>query len=130
METGPVKTDVAVNRDDLATLQQLNRNYVRSAETSDVRWYEENLAEDFLASNPDGSLVDRAGFLARMARPYPGSHLEAVDVRIRIIGEVAIIHARFRDKKPDGRAGAGRYTDVWSRRQGRWLCVSAHVTRG
>jgi len=30
---------------------------------------------------------------------------------------------------PDGRAGAGRYTDVWARRQGRWLAVSAHVTR-
>jgi ketosteroid isomerase-like protein len=114
---------------DLETLQQLNRNYVRSAETSDVRWYEENLAEDFLSSNADGSLVDRAGFLARMARPYAGTNLEAVDVRIRMIGEIAIIHAGFRDKKPDGRAGAGRYTDIWARRQGRWLCVAAHFTR-
>src|SRR5712691_2091767 len=31
----------------------------------------ENLAEDFLNSNVDGSLVDRAGFLAQMARPCP-----------------------------------------------------------
>jgi hypothetical protein len=22
------------------------------------------------------------------------------------------------------------YTDVWARRQGRWLCVAAHITRG
>ncbi len=117
------------NANDLETLHDLNRNYVRSAETSDVRWYDEHLAEDFLSSNPDGSLVDRAGFLARMARPYPGSHLEAVDVRIRMIGEVAIIHAGFRDTKPDGQVGAGRYTDIWARRQGRWLCVAAHFTR-
>jgi hypothetical protein len=25
--------------------------------------------------------------------------------------------------------GSGRYTDVWARRHGRWLAVSAHVTR-
>jgi hypothetical protein len=31
---------------------------------------------------------------------------------------------------PDGREGSGRHTDVWARRQGRWLAVSAHVTRG
>ena len=56
--------------------------------------------------------------------------LETEDVRIRVIGEVAIIHARTTYKKPDGQAGAGRYTDIWSRRQGRWLCVAAHVARG
>ena len=121
------QADASAN--DLEILQHLNRSYVRAAEISDVRWYDEHLAEDFLSSNPDGSLVDRAGFLARMARPYPGSNLEAVDVRVRIIGEVAIIHAGFRDKKPDGQAGAGRYTDVWARRQGRWRCVAAHFTR-
>ena len=115
---------------DLDTLQDLYRNYVRSAEMSDVRWFDENLAEDFLSSNPDGSLVDRAGFLARIARPYPGSNLAAVDVRIRILGEVAIIHAGFTSTTRDGQVGAGRYTDVWACRQGRWLCVSAHFTRG
>ena len=79
---------------DLDILQRLNRHYVRSAGMGDARWYDENLAEDFLASNPDGSLVDRTEFLARMGRPYPGSNLGAVDVRIRIIGEVANPRAR------------------------------------
>jgi ketosteroid isomerase-like protein len=115
--------------DDLDILRQLNRSYVRSAETSDVRWYAENLAEDFLSSNPDGSLVERAGFLERMARPYPGKDLQALDVRIRILGDFAIIHAGFRDTGPDGGARAGRYTDIWARREGRWLCVAAHFTR-
>jgi hypothetical protein len=114
---------------DLDTLQQLNRNYVRSAESSDVRWYGENLAEDFLASNPDGSLVDRTEFLARMARPNPGSNLEAVDVRIRFFGELALIHSGFKYKKSDGQMGSGRYTDVYARREGRWVCVSAHFNR-
>jgi ketosteroid isomerase-like protein len=115
---------------DLAMLEQLNRDYITSVQTSDVRRFDEILAEDFLCSNPDGSLVDRAGFLAQTARPVTIANLEARDVRIRLMGDVAIIHARTTYTLPDGRAASGRYTDVWARRQGQWLAVSAHVTRG
>ncbi len=115
--------------DTTTELEALNRGYVRSAETSDVRWFGEHLAEDFLASNPDGSLADRAAFLERMAKPYAGSKPEAVDVRIRVLGDVALIHSGFRYLRPDGSPGSGRYTDVWARRGGRWLCVSAHFNR-
>jgi ketosteroid isomerase-like protein len=118
-----------VSNTDIDTLRQLNQDYIRSVQTSDVRRFDEILAEDFLCSNPDGSLVDRAEFLAQTARPVPISNLEARDVRLRIIGDVAIIHARTTYTLPDGRAGSGRYTDVWARRRGRWLAVSAHVTR-
>ena len=118
-----------VSNTDVDTLHQLNQDYIRSVQTSDVRRFDEILAEDFLCSNPDGSLVDRAEFLAQTARPVSISNLEARDVRVRIIGDVAIIHARTTYTMPDGRTGSGRYTDVWARRQGRWLAVSAHVTR-
>jgi hypothetical protein len=94
-----------------------------------VRRFDEILAEDFLCSNPDGSLVDRAGFLVQTARPVTILNLEARDVKIRIMGDVAIIHARTTYTMSDGRAASGRYTDVWARRNGRWLAVSAHVTR-
>jgi ketosteroid isomerase-like protein len=115
---------------DLDALRQLNRNYIRSVRMSDVRWFDENLAEDFMNSNPDGSLVDRAGFLAQIAPPCAVVNFDVEDVRVRIIGEIAIIHGRTVYTKPDGQAAAGRYTDVWWRRHGRWLCVAAHVTRG
>jgi ketosteroid isomerase-like protein len=114
---------------DLQTLEQLNRDYISSVQSSDVRRFDEILAEDFLCSNPDGSLIDRAGFMVQTARPVTISNLEARDVKIRIMGDVAIIHARTTYNMPDGRAASGRYTDVWARRQGRWLAVSAHVTR-
>jgi ketosteroid isomerase-like protein len=116
-------------RSDLDTLVDLNGDYIRSVQTGDVRRFDEIVAPDFLCSNPDGSLVDRAGFLTQTARPVTISKLEAHDVNVRIMGDVAIIHARTTYIGPDGRPGAGRYTDVWARRQGRWLAISAHVTR-
>jgi ketosteroid isomerase-like protein len=110
-------------------LQRLNRDYIRSVQTSDVRRFGEILAPEFYCSNPDGTLVDRKGFLEQTARPLTISNLEAHDVLIRTLGDVAIVHARTTYTLPDGRAGSGRYTDVWQRIDGRWLAVSAHVTR-
>jgi ketosteroid isomerase-like protein len=115
--------------EDLRVLQGLNDGFIRSVRSSDVGWFEENFAPDFLNSNPDGSLVDRAGFLSQIAGPSAVPDLDAEDVRIRILGDIAIIHGRTVYTKADGRH-AGRYTDIWSRLQGRWLCVAAHVTRG
>jgi ketosteroid isomerase-like protein len=116
-------------RSDHDTLRDLNRDYIRSVQTSDVRRFDEILADDFLCSNPDGSLVDRRGFLEQTARPVSISNLEAHDVNVRVMGDFAIVHARTTYTRTDGGAGAGRYTDVWARRRGRWLAVSAHVTR-
>ncbi len=115
--------------DDLAALLDLNRDYIHSVQTSDVRRFDEILADDFLCSNPDGSLVDRAGFLKQTALPVKISNLQTQEVNVRLMGDVAIIHARTTYAGPDGRSGSGRYTDVWARRHGRWLAVSAHVTR-
>ena len=115
---------------ELDTLQDLNRNYVRSVLESDVRWFDANLAPDFMNSNPDGTFVDRAGFLKQVASPCAVSNLREEDVRIHVLGDVAIVYARTSYLKPDGKPGSGRYTDVWQQRQGRWLCVSANVSRG
>jgi len=113
----------------LDTLLELNREYIRSVQNSDVQRFTELLAEDFLCSNPDGSLVDREHFLEQTAQPVSISNLEARDVVVRIMGDFAIIHARTTYIKPDGSPGAGRYTDIWAQRNGHWLAVSAHVTR-
>lgn len=116
--------------DDRAVLEQLNRDYIASVQNSDVRRFEEILADEFYCSNPDGTLVDRREFLLQTARPVTISGLEASDVKIRRYGDVAIIHARTTYKTADGEAKSGRYTDVWARRNGEWRAVSAHVTRG
>jgi ketosteroid isomerase-like protein len=116
-------------RSDHDTLTRLNEDYIRSVQHSDVRRFDELLAEDFLCSNPDGSLIGKAQFLQQTARPVAISGLTAFDVEIRLLGDVAIIHARTRYKTAVGDERHGRYTDVWARRDGRWLAISAHVTR-
>jgi len=121
--------EVTDMRNDLTELTDLNRDYINSVQNSDMERFDEILADDFCCSNPDKSLVDRSGFLKQTAVPVMIKNLEAHDVNIRLMGDFAIIHARTSYTMPDGKPGSGRYTDVWARRNGRWLAVSAHVSR-
>lgn len=114
---------------DVEMLSRLNADYIASVQNSDVERFGEILSEDFLNTNPDGSLVDKAGFLAQIAPPARIRDLACHDVNVRVMGDFAIVHARTTYTLPDGRAGNGRYTDIWARRGGRWLCVAAQVAR-
>jgi ketosteroid isomerase-like protein len=114
---------------DLDTLRDLNTDYIDSVQNADVRRFDEILADDFLCSSSDGSLLDRKAFLEHTALPVMISNLQAHDVNVRLMGDFAIIHARTSFTGPDGRPGASRYTDVWARRNGQWLAVSAQITR-
>ena len=114
---------------DLELLTKLNEDYVQSVQRSDVKRFNEILADDFLCSMADGSLLDRQAFLEQTAKPVTIKNLRAHDVKVRLMGYVAIVHARTSYTTADGKESGGRYTDVWARRNGRWVAVSAHVTR-
>jgi ketosteroid isomerase-like protein len=114
---------------DIDELTVLNRDYVASVQNSDVKRFDEILADNFYCSNPDKSLVDRAGFLKQTAMPVTISNLIADEVKIRVMGDFAIIHGRTSYTTADGQQAYGRYTDCWAKQTGRWLAVSAHVSR-
>ena len=54
---------------DHATLAALNTDYINSVQHCDMKRFDEILAPEFYCSHPDGSLVDRAGFLKQTAQP-------------------------------------------------------------
>jgi ketosteroid isomerase-like protein len=114
---------------EVEVLRDLNGHYIHSVVHSDVARFTEILADDFLCTNPDGSLIDKSQFLRQTAIPVSFTDFDVDDLRIRVLGDVAIIHGKTRFALKDGRRGRGQYTDVWEKRQGRWLAVSAHVTR-
>jgi ketosteroid isomerase-like protein len=110
-------------------VRKLNLDYIDAVRRSDVRWFDDVLVEDFRCSLPDGSILDRAAFLERSARPVDISNLQVHDVEVRLFGNTAIVHARTTFEAADGRPGVGRYTDVWTLRDGRWRVAAAHFTR-
>ena len=116
-------------KSDLDLLRALNDDYIHSVQFSDVRRFDEILAEDFYCTFSDASFVDRNAFLEHSAHPAEYTNLQVHDVLIRIMGDFALIHARTTFTKPNGSEGGSRYTDIWARRDGTWLCISAQITR-
>ncbi len=120
-----MQTNVNAQRD-RETLTALNREFVESVQKGDAKRLGGILADDFMTSTPDGALLDKAEYLKLVAQPVTISGLVAEDVRIRVLGDFAIVHARFDSRSADGKPRQGRYTDNWARRDGTWVAVSAH----
>ena len=115
---------------DLEALERADAGFLRAAAASDTRWFEEHLAADFLNGGADGSLADKAAFLSQVARPFTLADFACEDVRVRIWDGFAVLHGRTTYRAPSGEPRSRRYADAWMRRERRWLCVAAHVTRG
>lgn len=117
--------------DDDAILRTLNDHYVRAFREADVAWYDAHLAPDYQVISGDGSWHDRASALQRFARPTFAISMRSFPVgrvNMRRFGDLALIHAENDYELQDGRRGVSRYTDIWHRRDGRWLCIAAHIT--
>ncbi|MFC0109570.1 nuclear transport factor 2 family protein [Kibdelosporangium aridum] len=106
-------------------LEQLNNDYVHADQFSDVQRFNEFLAEDFIVQTP-GITRNRAEFLEYIAKPRPFKDLAVHDVTIRILSDVALIHARSTyTMLADGAQREALYTDTYQKRAGTWVCVAA-----
>ena len=111
--------------EDLAILEQLNKDFFHSDQFSDVTRFSEFLAEDFISQFP-GITRNRAEFLDYIAKPRPFKDLAMHDVNIRVLSDVALIHGRATYTiLADGVEQEALYTDVYQKRGGSWLCVAA-----
>jgi len=117
--------------DDTHVLLALNENYVAAFRQADVAWYDAHLSPDYVMVAGDGSLLDRAATLTRFAQPTFATSMRSFPVgrvSVRRFEDVALIHAENDYVLKDGRRGVSRYTDIWHQREGRWLCIAAHIT--
>jgi ketosteroid isomerase-like protein len=117
--------------EDLEVLKKLNASYVQAFRDADTAWYDKHLAHGYVVIYPDGSYHDRNGALANFAQPMFATHMKSFSldkVRVRRFGDVALIHAEnVAELKKDGRKLTSRYTDIWHKQDGRWLCIAAHI---
>lgn len=113
---------------DSAKLVQLNRGYVDSYIHGDAAWYDAHLTPEFECLCPDGSVVPRSTFLAAAKQPMTNKSFSLDSVRVRLVGDVAIITAITPFVRADGSSGVNRYTDIWVRRNGNWLTLQAQIT--
>jgi len=63
------------------------------------------------------------------ASRLPGTHAEAVDVMVRILGDAAIIHSGYRDTRLTGESPIDAIRTFTSGGMAAGICVAAHFMR-
>jgi ketosteroid isomerase-like protein len=90
------------------------------------------LADTFVSTDNDGTLMTKAQFLAdNDDLSYAASLMTNSGVQVFLYGDLAVVvgiyHAKGLNKgKPFEHYG--RFTDTWAYLNGKWLCVATHTS--
>jgi len=110
-------------------LRQLNERYIEAYMRSDVGWYREHLADDFVCIESDGSILGKAEFLDQTAKGPDVAAYKLDEVHVRIYGVAALVQATGLFTLKNGSQGKSRYIDFYVRTGDEWKVVSAQITR-
>jgi ketosteroid isomerase-like protein len=114
------------------TLMQTEQMLTDSLLKHDSAPFEKTLADSFVFVAPDGSLQQRAAFIADL----DNGNLKITsttneDMAVRVYGDAAIVSYRSTDKgmyKDTDISGQYRWTDVFVKQKGEWRIVATQGT--
>lgn len=118
--------------DDAESVRRLDKEISVATWTADAVWFEENLADDYVLITPTGMVRTKRDVIRELATPgMKMEPFEPTDVQVRMYGDTAVVTGRMRQRFVLGGiryANDLRYTDVYVKRKGRWVLVSAHAS--
>jgi ketosteroid isomerase-like protein len=98
----------------------------------DARVLDAMLGNEFVNTEYDGEVSDKAKFLADIKDPqFKPTILTIQDVKVSMYADTAVVVGIYHTKgtyqnKPYEHFG--RFTDTWIYTQGRWQCVASHTS--
>src|SRR5262245_3160798 len=120
-------------KSDQDTLMQLERDWDAAFHRNDAKFIASILADDFIATYDNGVRADKKTELELAANFNQQIDASSIDeFTIHIYGDVAVVWFTLRLIGPmQGKPVqmTYRYMDVWTYRDGKWLCVASQSTR-
>lgn len=129
-----VVATLAAPMNDADALRYLERDWAAADVARDASWIEKNYAEDFVGvSSRTGKFSSKADDLAdQKTNKNVTTAARVADVNVRREGDVAVVTGEyFASGKDDKGADFARhiaFTDVWKKKDGRWLVWSSQGT--
>jgi ketosteroid isomerase-like protein len=112
---------------------RLEKEFSQAIVKNDAKAVARFLADGWIIIDQDGGIIDRARFLGVIeSGALTHEMMESDDTSVLIYGNTAIVTALTTTKgKFSGQAFTTqeRATDVFVKRNGRWLCVLSQLTR-
>ena len=112
-------------------LLRIGQEIFSAIQRKDADAFGRYLAEDFVHRGRDGSSTKRADFLRGISElPVEILSISGENERVDVYGEVAIVtgvqRAEWRQGDGVGGVSLGAFTDVFARREGKWMLVLAY----
>ncbi len=121
-----------INTEQDGRLRVLERMWNEAQVNRDVHAIQGLIGERFVNTEWDGEVSNREEFLADIRDPkFKPASVNIQDVSVNLYGDTAVVtgvyHAKgvYENKSYDH---AGRFTDTWLFREGKWLCVASHTS--
>jgi ketosteroid isomerase-like protein len=116
-----------------AEVKRLNLQWMESYVRRDVTFLDRHLADDYVSTFPDGTILDKQGEIESLkSGDIALTEMTPREMNVHTYGEAAVITGRSTIKanvKGQPVSGEYRFTDVWVKQSGRWLAVASQVTR-
>ena len=109
-------------------LLKANQEYDTALLRGDAAALDRLYADEFVYTNPDGEIRDKAQQLAfTRSGDLKFQSAQSSDVKVRVYGKTAVMTGRFNAKgtfKGENIDVRERYTAVWVKQNGRWRLVA------
>lgn len=110
----------------------LEHAWDQAQERGDVKALSAIFDDALIYVDYDGTLLTKAGYLARVkANTTHMQQIVAEEMNVQMFGNTAVVVGTYRVngmEKGKPYLRRGRFTDVWVRMNGNWICVAAATT--
>jgi ketosteroid isomerase-like protein len=120
-------SDAAISQ----TLQAMEQAWLDAEKNNDAAAFEQIVADDWIAVNPDGKSQTKAERAAEIKTAHVVSATLG-DMRVRVFGDTAVVTGTDDEiTMTDGKKSSDHYvwTDVFLKRNGKWLAVASQTAQ-
>jgi ketosteroid isomerase-like protein len=130
--TGVVSAQKVIDDSQQTKLVVMEHLWNEAQMNRDSRALEGMIGANFVNTEYDGEVSDKAKFLADIKDPqFNLSNINIQDLKVSMYADSAVVVGTYRTKgsyqgKPYEHTG--RFTDTWVFTEGRWQCVASHTS--
>jgi hypothetical protein len=132
LSIGPASAQKSIDDSQQTKLVVMEHLWNEAQMNRDARALEGMIGANFVNTEYDGEVSDKAKFLADIKDPqFNLSNIVIQDVKVSMYADSAVVVGVYRTKgsyqgKPYEHTG--RFTDTWVFTGGRWQCVASHTS--
>ncbi|MGB8989542.1 MAG: nuclear transport factor 2 family protein [Candidatus Sulfotelmatobacter sp.] len=126
------KAQTSGESDARSNVLALEHAWDQAQERGDVKALSAIFDNSLIYVDYDGAVLNKAGYLARVRENT--THMQQIvaeEMNVQIFGTTAVVVGTYRVngmEKGKPYLRRGRFTDVWVRTNGNWICVAAATT--